>query len=171
MGDQRGSLTLNDLVVLAVLREEPAHGFALSRLLAPDSDLGRILTIRRPQVYRAIDRLASAGLIEPRAVEPGDAGPTRTVYGVTESGTAPLDDWLTTPVDHVRDLRVEFLVKLRLLERRGRDPANLVEAQHRALGPTLERLVTGRRGDVVERWRAHNAEAVSRFLAGLGGAR
>jgi PadR family transcriptional regulator AphA len=162
------SLTLNDRVVLAVLREEPAHGFAVARALAAGSDLGRILTLRRPQVYRAIDRLAAVDLLEPVVTEPGDAGPKRTVYRVTEAGVAPLEAWLSTPVDHVRDLRVEFLLKLRLLERLGRGPAPLVEAQRRALGPTLARLTEtgGEAGDVVERWRAENARAVGRFLDG-----
>lgn len=160
-------LTLNDRVVLAVLAEEPSHGFAASRLLAPGSDLGRIVTLRKPQVYRSIDRLAAAELIEPQAVEPGDAGPTRTVYRVTAAGWRALEAWLAEPVGHVRDLRVEFLVKLRLLERLGRSPAALVAAQRRTLAPTLDLLAVGRRGDVVDRWRAHNAEAVDRFLGGL----
>lgn len=158
-------LPLTDLVVLGVLVEEPTHGFALARRLAPDSDLGRILTVGRPQVYRSLDRLAAAGLIEPVAVEPGDAGPKRTVYQVTDVGAEPLDDWLDRPVEHVRDLRVEFLVKLRLLERRRRDPTALVEAQRRALRSTIEQLMAGDDGDVVDRWRAHNARAVDRFLA------
>ncbi len=158
-------MPLNDLVVLAVLDEEPAHGFALARRLAPDSDLGRILTVHRPQVYRSLDRLEAAGLIEPLVVEPGDAGPQRTVYRVADAGRDPLEDWLGAPVDHVRDLRVEFLIKLRLLERRRSDPSALIEAQRRALESTLDRLVAGGGGDVVDRWRAHNAEAVRRFLS------
>ncbi|MEL6985199.1 MAG: PadR family transcriptional regulator [Actinomycetota bacterium] len=159
-------LTLNDLVVLAVIGEEPAHGFALSRLLAPESDLGRILTLRRAQVYRAIDRLAEADLVEPLAVEPGDGGPVRTVLTITPAGRRALADWLDRPVDHVRDLRVEFLIKLRLRERLGRNPTELLAVQRQALGPTLDRLATagGPGADVVDRWRAANATAAARFL-------
>lgn len=164
-GGDRPGLTLNDLVVLAVVGEEAAHGFALARAVAPGSDLGRIVTLRRAQVYRAIDRLVALGLVEPLTVEPGDAGPNRTVLGITPAGREPLEAWLARPVAHVRDLRIEFLAKLRLLERRGTDPRPLIEAQRRALGPTLDRLAVGKAGDVVDRWRAHNAEAVERFLA------
>jgi len=185
-GDPHPSLTLNDLVVLAVVEEEPAHGFALSRLLAPGSDLGRIVTLRRPQVYRAIDRLADGGLIEPVAVEPGDAGPKRTIFTITTSGRHALAAWLDRPVEHVRDLRVELLIKLRLLERAGRSADALLAAQRRTLGPTLDRLIAGESGsgvpgagdrgadgqevgdprvpDVVDRWRATTAEAAARFL-------
>ncbi len=165
MANQPG-LTLNDLVVLAVVDEEATHGFALSRHLTPGSDLGRIVTLRRPQIYRAIDRLAAAALIEPVAVEPGDAGPKRTIFTTTEAGRQALAAWLDQPVDHVRDLRVEFLAKLRLLERRGRSHDGLVAAQRDALAPTLDRLMAGdgRSGDVVDRWRATSAEAAARFL-------
>lgn len=165
--DGHPPLTRNDLVVLAVLDEEPAHGFAVARHLAAGSDLGRILTVRRPQVYRAIERLVGAGLVEPRQVEPGDAGPTRTVHAITEPGRRAVEAWLAEPVDHVRDLRVDFLVKLRLLERRGQDAVTLVAAQRRTLGPTLELLSGGAGGDVVDRWRARNAAAAARFLADL----
>ncbi len=165
-GETHPSLTLNDLVVLAVVEEEPAHGFALSRLLAPGSDLGRVVTLRRPQIYRAIDRLADGGLIEPVAVEPGDAGPKRTIFTITTIGRNALIDWLDRPVEHVRDLRVELLIKLRLLERAGRSSDALLAAQRRTLGPTLDRLIAGapEAGDVVDRWRATTAEAAARFL-------
>ncbi len=165
------SPSLNDLVVLAVLDEAPAHGFALARLLGAGSDLGRIVTLARPQVYRSIDRLAAGGLIEAVTVEPGDGAPKRTVYTSTDGGAVAVAAWLAEPVAHVRDLRVEFLVKLRILQRRGSDPAELLAAQRLALGPTLDQLIAAADGDgvdVVDRWRANNAEAVARFLADAG---
>lgn len=163
--------SFNDVVVLAVLDEGPAHGFALSRQFDAGSDLGRIVTLARPQVYRSLDRLAIAGLIEAITVEPGDGAPQRTVFASTEGGAAAVAAWLAEPVAHVRDLRVPFLAKLRLLERRGASPTELLTAQRAALGPTLDQLIaagdvgdTGQPVDVVDRWRAHNAEAVARFL-------
>jgi len=102
-------LSLNEWVCLALLTEKPSHGFALAKQLAPDSDLGRILTVRRPLVYAAAKRAVTR--------------------------------WLNTPVNHVRDLRVEFLVKLRLLERRGRQPDRLIERQRAVLGDTLDSLI------------------------------
>ncbi len=162
-----GTRSLNRWVVLALLVEEPAHGFALARALDADGDLGRILTVRRPAVYRAIDQLVDDGLIEPIQTEPGDAGPDRTVYRPTAVGRSDLDGWLASPVAHVRELRVGFLLKLRLLERRGRSSRRLITAQRRALDETIERLIdrpTGPDADVVDRWRSHNAAAVARFF-------
>ena len=56
-------------------RRGPAHPFALSRLLGGGGPLGKVLTVRRPLVYRAVERLAHDGLIERERTEPGEAGP------------------------------------------------------------------------------------------------
>lgn len=166
MARARLDLSVTEWVVLALLGEGPAHGFALAKELRPEADLGRVLTVHRPVVYRALDRLVAAGLVEVGAPEPG-AGPNRTVHRATRRGRAAAARWLDRPVDHVRDLRIEFLVKLRLNQRRGRDLGPVVEAQRATLADTLDRLVGGSEDDVVERWRRHNALAAEAFLDGL----
>ena len=70
--------------------------------------------------------------------EPGDGGPQRTVNRATRRGRTAVARWLDAPVDHVRDLRIEFLVKLRLNQRRERSPDALVAAQRAALRPTFD---------------------------------
>ena len=124
-------LSLTEWVVLALVGEAPTHGFAVARELQAETDLGRILTVHRPLVYRALSRLEEAGLVEEAATEPGDAGPNRTVMRATRRGKAALKRWFVHPVDHIRDLRIEFLIKLRLTERRGNDAQPLVAAQRK----------------------------------------
>ena len=158
-------MSLTEWVVLALLAERPTHGFALARDLRRGSDLGRILTVHRPLVYRALDRLVEAGLAEPRRTEPGDAGPNRVVHRATRRGRRAAEAWLRRPVGHVRDLRIEFLVKVRLVERRGADRVPLISAQRDALADTFAHLAGGEPDiDVVDRWRLHNARAAERFL-------
>lgn len=164
-------LSLNEWVVLALLAEHPSHGFALARDLEAGSDLGRVLTVRRPLVYRALDRLVAVGLAVPHHTEPGAAGPNRTVHVATSEGRRAVQRWLDRPVDHVRDLRIEFLVKLRLQARAGRDPVELVAEQRHALAETLDGLLALDAGaDEVDLWRHHNAAAVAAFLDDLGAA-
>ena len=67
----RPSLSLPEWTVLTVLSQQPAHGFAVAQLTAPDGELGRIWQIPRPVIYRAIGRLVEAGLVRPESVEPG----------------------------------------------------------------------------------------------------
>ena len=162
-------LSVTDWVVLALLVERPSHGFAIAKELRPGTDLGRVLTVHRPVVYRALDRLVVAGLAEAGRSEPG-SGPNRTVHRSTRRGRAAVDRWLDRPVAHVRDLRIEFLVKLRLNERRGRALDPVVGAQQRTLTDTFDRLARGGGDDVVDRWRRQNALAASAFLDELAGA-
>src|SRR5690349_15813936 len=117
------SLSLAEHAILAMLSERPAHGFAIARLTAPGGELGQIWHIPRPVVYRSLGRLLEAGLITPAAVESG-RGPQRTVYTVTAPGRQAAARWLDTPVEHVRDVRTQLLLKLALLDRAGRDPTD-----------------------------------------------
>jgi PadR family transcriptional regulator AphA len=160
--------SLNEWVVLALLGEGPNHGFSLAKELSPGTDLGRVLTVRRPLVYRALDRSVDRGFAVPYQTEPGDSGPTRTVHRVTDVGDALTLRWLVEPVNHIRDVRVEFLVKLRLMERRGLSASVLISAQRAALTETIDGLTNRQSNDadadVVDHWRAENARAVARFL-------
>ena len=121
--------------------------------------------MRRPLVYRAIDRLVADRLLVPDRTEPGEGGPTKTVHRITDLGRAALDRWLAQPVTHIRDLRLAFLLKVSLLLRSDRPVAQLVAAQRDALAEALGTLTADETGgDVVGTWRRHNAAAVVSFL-------
>ncbi len=160
-------LSVTECAVLGLLAEGPRHGFALARDLEPESEVGRVLTVPRPLVYRALDRLVSVGYAEPVGEEKGD-GPTRVVHGITAPGRRRLRRWLATPVDHVRDLRIEFLLKLAIIERSGRSPLALIRDQRNALDPTLTALEDEpERDDHVEMWRSHMASAAAGYLEAI----
>src|SRR6056297_987820 len=165
--DALPDLSLTEWTVLALLAEAPAHGFGIAKELRPGADLGRIITVHRPLVYRALDRLVAAGLAEPHITEPGDAGPNRTVHRVTDPGDTAVTHWLDQPVAHVRDLRIEFLAKLRLNQRRSRDAHRLVIAQQAALADTFAQLTGDAPIDVVDMWRRASATAAREFLEHL----
>jgi PadR family transcriptional regulator AphA len=126
--------------VLALLAEAPAHGFALARVLAEDGELGQVWTMPRPRVYRAIDDLRDAGLIEAVETERSSRGPNRTVFAPTSAGALAVEMWLQKPVAHVREARSELLLKLVLTQRAGRDLRPLAAAQLGVLEQLVERL-------------------------------
>ena len=161
--------SLTEYSVLGLLAEGPTHGFAISKALQPDTEVGRVITVRRPLVYRALDRLVDAGLAEPAHTEPGTAGPNRVIHRVTRPGKRRLNSWLGSPVGHVRDMRIEFQLKLALLQRLGRSPLRLVVRQRRALDPTLAALEVPSSDTVdhLELWRRHNAAAAATYLESL----
>lgn len=163
-------LSLTEYAVLGVLAEGPSHGFAIARELAPAGSIGRVLTVRRSLAYRAIDRLASEGLARPARVEAGDAGPQRRVHRVTPAGRRLLAAWLERPVRHLREMRLEFRLKLVLLERAGRSPLALVRAQRDELAPALKAIDGVDRAqpvDHVELWRRHSTAAIAAYLEEL----
>ena len=67
----------------------------------------------------------------------------------------------------MRDLRTEFLLKVRLTVRAGRSPLALVEAQQAALAPTFAALAGSAGEDEVGLWRQHNAAGAKDFLDDL----
>lgn len=162
-------LSQTEYVVLGLLAEGPTHGFAIAKQLEAGGPVGQILTVRQPLVYRALSRLVEVRLAEAVAVEPGDAGPRRVIHRVTSSGRRQLADWLSRPVEHVRDLRIEFLLKLVLLHRSGTSPLALVQKQRAVLHETLTALenLSGETTDPVDLWRKHNAASAAAYLADL----
>jgi PadR family transcriptional regulator AphA len=165
-------LSLTEWAVLGVAAEQPTHGFAISKELAPEGDVGRIWTVPRPLVYRALATLERDGLLEPVGEEASDRGPTRTRIRVTRAGKAAVDRWLTTPVPHVRDLRTRLLLQLRLLDRKGCELDALAAAQIDVLTPILASLEdqmqsTGGFDRLLASWRYESAQAAARTLQGV----
>ena len=135
-------LSLPEWTVLTVLSQQPAHGFAVAALTGPQAELGRVWQIPRPIIYRAIGRLAQAGLITPQGTEPG-LGPQRTIYAATPPGRQAAQRWLNTPVQHIRDIRSQLLLKLALLDRAGIDPTDLLRQQRAILEPIAGAIEAG----------------------------
>jgi len=165
-------MSLTDWVVLALVAEEPRHGFAVAKELTPEAMLGEAWTVPRPLVYRALDHLRDGGLVAPARTEAGAQGPTRTVYRATRSGAARVARWLDRPVDHPRDVRTELLVKLLLRARRGRPLAPLARRQldrFASVSGGLEQRAAAAAGPerVVARWRAESISAIRRTLEAI----
>lgn len=164
----RAELSLSDWAVLGVVAEGPTHGWPVVRELAADGAIGRIWTVSRPLVYRSIATLLAAGLLEECGEVLGGSGPKRSVVRVTRRGRDALRRWLGEPVDHVREVRSELLVKLALLARAGRPHDRLIERQLERLAPVFAAVTRRPRADgfegVLATWRREQALAVQRFL-------
>lgn len=162
------SLSLNDRIVLALVCESPRHGFAIARELTPDAALGSIWRVGRAQVYRSIDRLVALGLATPAQTEPGAGGPERLVLRATPAGRASTETWAVTPVDRLRDVRTELLVKLVVCARLCLDGAGLLRAQTDVVDHIAARLAERAAPSDEARlpvlWRRQSAAAARRFV-------
>ena len=167
MPSQHRDLSLAEWTVLAVVDEEPAHGFAVAALTARSAELGRVWQIPRPAVYRSIGRLEKLALVVEVGEEQG-RGPRRQIVAATDEGSAEVAQWLGAPVLHVREVRSQLLMKLALLDRRGADPAELLEAQRALLAPIVAAIDEQPDGDgfdaTLHAWRRSAARATLEFL-------
>jgi PadR family transcriptional regulator AphA len=158
------SLPLAEWVCLTLITQKVSHGWALGSILAPDGQLGRIWSLSRPLTYRAIDGLVDKGLVG-RTGQAAGRGRDRVVLAATPAGRRLARRWLDEPVEHLRDVRTELLVKLWLRERAGLDRASLLTSQQEQFASTIDALTsTHPDDDLVDLWRRESARAVRRFL-------
>src|SRR5262249_50427505 len=101
MPRSRDDLGAGEWAVLALLAEQSTHGFAVARAMSPEGEIGKVWTVRRPLVYRAIEVLTEAGFVRPAGTEPSHSGPQRILVEATPAGREALASWLAEPVDHV----------------------------------------------------------------------
>jgi PadR family transcriptional regulator AphA len=157
--------------VLGVLSHGRSHGFAIARELEPAAEVGQVWAVTRSRVYRVVDDLVRVGYARPVGVASGDRGPTRTLLEATEEGQSALAGWLEEPVDHVRDLRAELLLKLVLIHRRRDSPRRLLKAQRATLAEmtaSIERRAVAAGGfdSVVAAYRLEAVRGALRFVEG-----
>lgn len=158
--------------MLALLCERPTHGWALARQLSRTGELGSIWSLGRPLVYRSLEILQARELIVPAGHEPGSRGPNRMIFRATPAGHAAVSQWLSEPVEHVREGRSLLLLKLVFAERACVDPRPMLIAQHDAVAGAIEsleeRVIESSGADrILLRFRLESTRAVLVFVEGV----
>jgi PadR family transcriptional regulator AphA len=168
-------LLLGEWACLGILYPAPSHGFAIASRLKPSGDVGRVWSLSRPLTYRALDQLEAHSYIHAIGEEPGIAGGNRTILAATRAGRARLRRWLQTPVDHMRDLRSELLLKLVIAGQCGIDVTPMLRAQRDKIAAIVAARAADGSGDsgdgpdVVSLWRAESSRGALRFVEQLLG--
>jgi DNA-binding PadR family transcriptional regulator len=166
---QEPSLSLAEWLVLCIVCEQPMHGFGVARLLGQNGSVGQVWRVPKPIVYRALQRLELLALVRTAGEQPSSQGPVRSLIEVTAAGRDAAAAWLRRPVSHTRDIRSQLLAKLALLDRAGRNPLPLLEAQREQLKPIAgalqDQLAASSGFDrTVVLWRYETVSATLRFL-------
>jgi PadR family transcriptional regulator AphA len=157
-------LPFAEWVCLTLISQKVSHGWALGTTLAPDGEVGRIWTLSRPLTYRAIDGLVDKGFVV-RSGQAAGRGRDRVILTATAAGRRASRRWLDEPVEHLRDVRTELLVKLLLRERAGLETESLLTEQEAHFEPMIAALSSADPDDdFVDLWRRESARAVRRFL-------
>jgi DNA-binding PadR family transcriptional regulator len=83
------------MVLLALLAEAPMHPYRMQQMIKERGQDQLVNVAQRNSVYQALDRLVRDGLARPGGTAREAGRPERTVYEITEAGTATLRRWLT----------------------------------------------------------------------------
>ncbi len=100
-----------EYALLGFVRQQPMYGYEIHQRLLASAELGLVWTIKQSLCYAHLTRLEEEGLLRSTLVTQG-ARPARKMLQLTPAGEAAFLAWVRSPVEHGRDLRLEFLAKL-----------------------------------------------------------
>lgn len=126
MGDR--ALLPGEYAVLGLLSLRPMHGYEMVGLLS-EAGLSDVCPVEQGTLYTYLRNLEGRGLVSWSEVRIGHR-PPRKMFALSAAGRVCIEEWLRQPVERMREVRAEFLLKLFFLERT--DPAahrELVAAQ------------------------------------------
>lgn len=109
MKQDKGQRNPADFPILGVLWRSPSHGYDLCRELG--DRLGEIWTLRNSHIYALLAGLEKDGLVHHERVDQ-ETRPTKKVFRITDAGRETFLSWMRSPVENIRDIRLEFLAKL-----------------------------------------------------------
>ncbi|MBW2095678.1 MAG: PadR family transcriptional regulator [Deltaproteobacteria bacterium] len=116
-----------EYALLGALRSGSKHGYEILQFF--EARLGSTWYVSTSQLYALLKRLEGRGWLR-SSVEVQETRPSRRVFSLTSKGKKAFDQWLFSPTEHVRDLRVEFLAKLFFMkDLRLRGGRELVQSQ------------------------------------------
>ena len=128
--------------LLGFLSQQPMHAYEIHQTLLRNEALGLVWHIKQSLIYVMLERLEAEGFIT-TSIEPQGSRPPRKMLSLTSAGQAAFDGWLTTPVEHGRDFRQEFLAKLFFAQAAGPAMvAALIAVQQRTCHAWLDDLQT-----------------------------
>ncbi len=118
-----------EFAVLGLLALRPMHGYEMARYFDRD-DLTEVCPIEQSMLYSYIRNVEDRGLVHWSEVRVG-ARPPRKIYELSGTGREIVETWLRQPAERMREVRLEFLLKLYFLHRL--DPAAEVDLLRRQI--------------------------------------
>ena len=114
------------LPLLALLEQEPAHGYTLKQRY--DDRFARTRPMAFGQVYAALSRFETKGWAEVTGIEVVD-GPERKRYRVTEEGVEAVTEWVYTPQQPTEFAMSNLYTRVSVALTSGRSAAEVLDRQ------------------------------------------
>ncbi|HJP40725.1 MAG TPA: PadR family transcriptional regulator [Dehalococcoidia bacterium] len=121
------ALLPGEFAILGVLALRPMHGYEMLNFFESES-LIDVCPVEHSTLYTYLRNLETRDLVGWKEERVG-LRPPRKIFELDPAGWELLQAWLREPVERMREIRLEFLLKLFFLERTDQ--------------PALERLVDG----------------------------
>jgi len=157
-----------EYVVLGALMSGARHGYEIMQFLG--SALESTWQLSTSQLYVLLKRLEQEGCLE-SCSESQESRPPKRVFKLTNAGRKAFLEWLSTPVEHVRDFRMEFLCKMFFFDSLSLPGAkDLVNTQIRVLEKLLDKIQRRPNKDesgfmkLVYGFKARNVESLLSWL-------
>jgi PadR family transcriptional regulator, regulatory protein AphA len=166
-----------EYAILGLLESQPMHGYELFQQFQ-SGILRQIVHLEMSQMYAFLKKLERLEYIEAE-LEPQGVRPPRKIFHLTDAGRSIFLEWLTTPVERPREIRVLFLLKLYFVQRIvPEQTAHLIDQEVIACRTFLDHLEAQRLPDartsdtafldhVVLRSRIHQTRALLDWLSEL----
>ncbi|MEX2375311.1 MAG: PadR family transcriptional regulator [Dehalococcoidia bacterium] len=148
------ALLPGEYAVLGLLAIEPAHGYEVNRRWQ-ESPLTELLPIEQSVLYGYLRTLERRGFLDWEEHRVGNR-PPRRVFALSEEGWEYLRPWLRSPVERMREVRLDLLLKLYFLEEI--DPRAVVRL-------IAEQVMVCRRYEERAELRLREAEGFARLIA------
>ena len=166
-----------EYAILGLLDGQPMYGYEMFQQFQGGT-LRQIVHLEMSQMYAFLKKLERLEYIEAE-LEPQGISPPRRIFHLTDPGRAIFHEWLTTPVERPREIRVLFLLKLYFVRQIIPDQtALLIDREIFACRKFLDHLESQRLPDasssdsafldhVVLRSRIHQTRALIDWLCEL----
>jgi len=157
----------NEYALLGILRVRgPLHGYEMARTIA--RDLADVCPTEQSTLYTYLRGLEARGLVTWHEERVGQ-NPPRKMFDLTPGGRDAVDAWLDRPQERIREVRLDFLLKLYFLAQIDPEAERrLFAAQVTACEEYLERLAARtaatRFGRIVLESKRTGAEATLQWL-------
>ncbi|MGA7412668.1 MAG: PadR family transcriptional regulator [Bryobacteraceae bacterium] len=166
-----------EYAILGLLDGQPMYGYEMFQQFQGGT-LRQIVHLEMSQMYAFLKKLERLEYIEAE-LEPQGIRPPRRIFHLTDPGRAAFHEWLTTPVERPREIRIFFLLKLYFVRQIIPDQtARLIDREITACRKFLDHLESQRLPDadtsdtafldhVVLRSRIHQTRALLDWLCEL----
>ncbi len=127
-----------EYALLGALMTGPKHGYEIMQFI--ETAMGSTWYVGTSQLYLLLKKLEQDGFLCSSFDTQGTRPPKR-VFSLRKAGKKSFLDWLHSPTEHVRDLRIEFLAKLFFFDRLSlKGGAQLIKAQIQVLKQIREKI-------------------------------